>query len=156
MLNKTYLSHSEEETIKLGNQFAKFLKNGDVVAFYGDLGSGKTEFIKGICDFFAVKEIVTSPTFTIMNHYNGIKDNSEVVLYHIDLYRINKKEDLLEIGFRDCMFSDKSIKLVEWAEKGESMIPTTHFNVEITPSLDDENLRTVNVYQTLEVETELV
>ena len=91
-----------------------------------------------------------------MNHYNGTKDNSEVVLYHIDLYRINKKEELLEIGFRDCMFSDRSIKLVEWAEKAESLIPTTHFNVEITPSLEDENLRTVSVYQTTDVELQAI
>lgn len=138
-------SRSEEETVRLGNEFAKVLKNGDVVALYGDLGAGKTEFIKGICEYFDVKEIVTSPTFTIMNHYNGENNDNDVVLYHIDLYRVNNKEELLQIGFKDCIFSDRSIKLVEWAEKAEDMFPSSHYIVEILPDIDDENFRTVNI-----------
>lgn len=138
-------SRSEEETMRLGNEFARVLKNGDVVALYGDLGAGKTEFIKGICEYFDVKEIVTSPTFTIMNHYNGENNDNDVVLYHIDLYRINNKEELLQIGFKDCIFSDRSIKLVEWAEKAEDMFPASHYIVEILPDIDDENFRTVNI-----------
>lgn len=139
------ISQNENETLELGFELAQYLKNGDVVAFYGDLGAGKTEFIKGICKFYEVKEIVTSPTFTIMNHYNGKIGSQDIDIYHIDLYRINSKEELIEVGFRDCVFSDKYIKLIEWAEKAEEMLPKNHYIVEILTNLENLNYRTVNV-----------
>src|SRR5690606_18229308 len=92
-------SKSEKETIKLGFDFAKELKFGDVVALYGELGAGKTEFIKGLCHALNVEQMVTSPTFTIMNCYNGKINRSEVSIYHVDLYRIKNASELDEIGF---------------------------------------------------------
>lgn len=141
MNKEFYSSHNEEDTIRIGYDFAKSLKSGDIVAFYGDLGSGKTEFIKGICDYFEVDEIVTSPTFTIFNHYTGTLNDEEIIIYHIDLYRIQKQEELLEIGFTDCLFSGKTIKLIEWAEKADILIPNSHYNVEIRTSTENENDR---------------
>lgn len=144
MVIENFITNNEYETLNAGKNFAKSLKSGDIVALFGELGSGKTEFVKGICDFFDVDELVTSPTFTIMNQYNGMdKLNNEIPIYHIDLYRINKKEDLKEIGFEDCMFTNNAIKLVEWAEKAENLIPRTSYSVEIKPNLDFENLRNI-------------
>jgi len=153
MNKEFYASHDEEDTIRLGFDFAKILKAGDIVAFYGDLGSGKTEFIKGICDYFEVNEIVTSPTFTIFNHYTGVKDDEEIIIYHIDLYRIQKNEELLEIGLTDCLFSGKTIKLIEWAEKAGDLIPNSHYHIEILTSTEIENDREVVISKNEVLET---
>ena len=97
MLETKYTTNNEQETIVLGKKFAKELNLGDIVYLYGDLGSGKTEFIKGICEFFEVDDLVTSPTFTIMNKYMGELKNHEIPIFHIDLYRIEKNNELNEI-----------------------------------------------------------
>lgn len=127
---------NEEETIHLGREFATQLRPTDIVAIYGDLGSGKTEFVKGICDFFKVEEIVTSPTFTIVNKYNGIKDQETFAIYHIDLYRIEKDSELLEIGFEEYLSDSTAISLIEWAEK-TTLLPEKIFSINIF--LDDAN-----------------
>ena len=88
-------STSEIDTYNIGKKIASNLSVGDIVAFYGDLGSGKTAMIKGICDFFDVDEIVVSPTFTIINRYEGKEKNIPITIYHIDLYRI----ELFLLGF---------------------------------------------------------
>lgn len=132
-----FATYSEDETIELGKKFAEQLKPGDVVAFYGDLGSGKTEFIKGICNFFNVEEIVTSPTFTIMNKYSGELDENVLSIYHIDLYRIKSLDELDEIGFDECVHSEDSIKLIEWASKADGDLPDKSYKIII--NLHDEN-----------------
>lgn len=130
METQKFLTHSEDETEQLGYEFAENLQTGDVIALYGDLGSGKTSFIKGVCRFFEVKEPVTSPTFTIMNQYQISKNDEIIMLYHIDLYRINEKKELLDIGFDECLADDSSIKFIEWAEKAGDL--DREFNYRIT------------------------
>jgi tRNA threonylcarbamoyladenosine biosynthesis protein TsaE len=146
MDEEKYITYSEEETIESGAKFAKKLHPGDIVAFYGDLGAGKTEFIKGICDFFDVQEIVTSPTFTIMNRYTGNYKNQDIPIYHIDLYRIKNDKELNEIGFQECIFSDNGIKLIEWAEKANGQIPKFGYSIKIEQKADneDERMFTIN------------
>jgi tRNA threonylcarbamoyladenosine biosynthesis protein TsaE len=136
---------SEEETIKLGGEFAGRLLAGDVVAFYGDLGSGKTEFIKGICNYFKVGEIVTSPTFTIINQYSGIKDGEEIPIFHLDLYRIKKADELAEIGFNECVHSPGSIKLIEWSERANGQLPEDRYNIEINFDESNESERIIKI-----------
>lgn len=144
MKEQKYTTNSEKETIELGHKFASSLNLGELVAFYGDLGTGKTEFIKGICGYFEVKDIVTSPTFTIMNHYLGHFDEEvEFQIYHIDLYRIKEEKELDEIGFQDCIYSPNTIKLVEWAEKGEINLPENRYNIKITADETDEDKREI-------------
>lgn len=103
-------SNSPEETKQFGRVLAKYLKPGDLVLFYGDLGSGKTTLIQGICEGLEVDpEIyVTSPTFAIVNLYEG-----KYPVFHVDLYRI--EEDLYELGIWENLST--SIILIEWAEK---------------------------------------
>lgn len=140
-------SFSEIETREIGSKFAERLKKGDVVTFFGDLGAGKTEFIKGICDYFNVDEIVNSPTFTIINRYITNNFNDETQIYHIDLYRIKNISELKEIGFEDCIYSDEDIKLIEWAEKAENYIKNTNYKVSLINDKNDENTRIILIEQ---------
>lgn len=105
------ISNSPEETKELGKILAKYLKPGDLILFYGDLGSGKTTLIQGICEGLEVDPelYITSPTFSIVNYYEG-----KYPILHIDLYRL-KGEDLYELGIWENL--SNSIILIEWAEK---------------------------------------
>ena len=127
------ISKSESETISLGTNFAHKLKPGNVVAMYGDLGSGKTQFVKGICSAFGVEEVVNSPTFTIVNEYHGtLPDSREsLTIFHIDLYRLKNIEEIFGIGFDEYLESG-GICLVEWAEKLDGIIPEERFDVKIS------------------------
>lgn len=146
MNTEKQVTNTDEETRKLGFDFAKRLKPGDVVALYGGLGAGKTEFLKGVCDFFKVDEIITSPTFTIMNKYFGEYEGEETTIFHIDLYRIKSPKELQDIGFQECVFSDSSIKLIEWADKSGGNLPDDRYNVKITLGKDNEDERIFEFY----------
>ena len=144
--SESYTSHNEEETFELGRRFGARLRAGDVVALYGDLGAGKTEFIKGVCEYFSVQEIVSSPTFTIMNQYFGETPTGEdISIFHIDLYRIKGNNELEQIGFDDCVHTRDAIKLVEWPEKGESHLPWARYAVHIHFDEDDDSKRTIEI-----------
>lgn len=123
-----FTSHSEQDTEKIGYNFAKELKKGDIVAFYGDLGVGKTAFIRGIAEYFGILE-TASPTFTIVNEYNG-----NVTLYHFDAYRITA-EDWLSCGFDEYLFGN-GICLIEWAENIDSILPDGTIRVKISKNTD--------------------
>ncbi len=142
---ENHTTHSEEETIKLGFDFARNLAEGDIVALYGDLGSGKTEFIKGICKYLKVDDFITSPTFTIINQYHGNLDDKDISIYHIDLYRIKSDKELEDIGFSDCVYSDNAIKLIEWPEKSHGALPKNGFSVRIDTDNNDEDLRRISI-----------
>lgn len=112
------LSSSIEETIFFGKQFAKQLKSGDVVCLKGNLGAGKTHFVKGIASFFGIDSTkVHSPTFTLINEYHG-----STSLYHFDCYRINSEQEALEIGTKEYLYAD-GISVVEWPEKIRTLLP---------------------------------
>lgn len=145
METEIFITKNEKQTIELGSKFAERLSDGDVVAFFGELGSGKTEFIKGICDFFEVDEIVTSPTFTIMNQYYGVIHKKEILIYHLDLYRIKDTKELDEFGFSECVNSDTGIKLIEWAEKSNGLLPKQRFVITINIKDNNENERTIMI-----------
>jgi tRNA threonylcarbamoyladenosine biosynthesis protein TsaE len=146
MDSERYVTHSEKETADLGRRFAERLQRGDCVTLFGELGAGKTEFTKGVCEFFRVSDIVSSPTYTIMNQYEGeLADGQPVQVYHIDLYRIKTSEELDNVGFDDCMYSHNSVKLVEWAERASQILPTTRYEVHFRTSPGDDNERVVEI-----------
>lgn len=138
------ISKSESETVRLGSDFARKLKAGNLVAMYGDLGSGKTQFAKGICSAFDVKEVVNSPTFTIVNEYHGTLPGSKeaIRIFHIDLYRLKNMEEIFGIGFDEYLESG-GICLVEWAEKLNGIIPDERFDVKM--SVVDATTREITV-----------
>jgi len=145
MDTEIYSSSSEEETFHLGTRFAERLSPGDVVAFSGDLGTGKTEFIKGICDQMQVDEIVSSPTYTIVNQYAAeTSDGEQTIVYHIDLYRIENLEELTELGFQEIIADPVAIKLIEWAPIAASLLPPARWEVQLA-TLDDENARRIEI-----------
>ncbi len=113
------ISHSEEETRKYGLQYAESLKPGDVIGLFGNLGSGKTQFVKGVCSYFNVNETINSPTFIIVNEYNGYSEKyKKLYVNHFDLYRIKNIKEFKEIGIESYV-SNESICLFEWAELAE-------------------------------------
>lgn len=145
MSKEIFESSNEKETFEIGKQFARRLKNGDIVAIYGDLGAGKTEFVKGICNYFNVEDIVTSPTFTIMNHYSSEKSEKPVSIYHIDLYRLKSDKEFQEIGLDECLISKDCIKIIEWAEKANGMLPENRYNVFIHQDDNSDTRRTIEI-----------
>jgi tRNA threonylcarbamoyladenosine biosynthesis protein TsaE len=141
---ETFISNNEDETIQLGFNFAERLIPGDSIALYGELGSGKTEMIKGICDFFEVEDIVSSPTFTIINEYSGVHEHNPLQIYHVDLYRIKTTNELDEIGFKECFYSEEILKLVEWAEKTDGSYKWD-YEITLIPDSQNENLRVITM-----------
>jgi tRNA threonylcarbamoyladenosine biosynthesis protein TsaE len=149
MEQQVHTTKSKAETVELGKKFAARLAAGDVVALYGDLGAGKTEFVRGVCDFFSVGDIVSSPTFTIINSYSGaLPDDDEVRIYHLDLYRLNSESELDEIGFDECMATSDAIKLVEWAEKAGAHLPKARYSVIFRLDERDDETRHIEVRRT--------
>lgn len=106
------ISNSVEETERLGAELAARLPAGSVVAFTGDLGAGKTAFVRGIARGLGIAERVTSPTFTIVNEYEG----GSRPLFHFDLYRLESSDELFEIGWEDYL-ARGGICAVEWSER---------------------------------------
>ncbi len=140
-----YSSSSEEQTHRFGVNFSLRLVPGDVVAFYGDLGAGKTEFIKGICIGMHVEEIVSSPTYTIVNQYTGEdRKDRRVEISHIDLYRLTSQSELAEIGLEEILGDPASIKLIEWAEFCEPVLPQARYEIHFY-GVEHDNERRIEV-----------
>lgn len=114
-----------EQTKTVAREFAKTLKKGDVVCMYGDLGAGKTEFVRAMAQEFGITSYITSPTFTILNEYHG-----DVDLYHFDVYRIADSDEMYAIGYDEYIDSD-GICVIEWAELIEDILPKDRYNVTI-------------------------
>lgn len=112
-----YESYSPEETETIAMNLAKAAKESSVYCLVGDLGVGKTIFTKGFALGLGIDEHITSPTFTIVNEYNG-----QVPFYHFDVYRISDPEEMYEIGFEDYINS-RGVCLIEWANLIEELIP---------------------------------
>lgn len=110
---QTYISRSEAETERIGEQFAKDLPDGTVIAMYGDLGAGKTAFVRGMAKGMGLSCRVSSPTFTIVNEYIGERE-----LIHFDMYRLESADELFDIGWEDYLRRG-AVCAVEWSEKVE-------------------------------------
>ncbi len=108
---KSYITNSKEETIALGRQLAQRLNNHDVIFYVGGLGMGKTAFTQGLCDGLGIRAEVTSPTFAIVNQYDG----KPLSLFHFDMYRIEDEDQLYNIGFYDYLDYD-GVLAIEWSE----------------------------------------
>ena len=134
-----YLSHSEQETEALGASLARQLKAGDVVAYRGDLGAGKTAFTRGLARGLGCAGRVTSPTFTIVNEYEG-----EIPLFHFDLYRLGDEEELWDIGWEDYV-SRGAVCAVEWSESFPEALPPDCVTVTICHCPDCEDWRRITI-----------
>lgn len=112
-----YTTCSPEQTEALGKRLAETLKPGDIVAFYGDLGAGKTAFTRGLAAGLGATERVTSPTYTIVNEYLS----GRLPLFHFDLYRLSSSDELFDIGWEDYL-SRGGVCAVEWSERASDAL----------------------------------
>ncbi len=132
-----YLSHSEDETQKIGYEVAEKIKKGDVISLTGSLGAGKTVFAKGFAKQLGIEEAIVSPTFTLVQEYDGREK-----MYHLDLYRLSGEDEFESMGGEDFLYSD-GVTLIEWSEKIESMLPDDTIYVRIT--INEDLTRTIEI-----------
>ena len=134
------ISNSVEETINIGKEFAQKLNGGTVVLLDGDLGAGKTHFSKGVGLGLGVKDVITSPTFTIHNVYDG----ERYVLNHFDFYRIEEEEEAQQLGLDEIFYSDKGISIVEWWQNVKGLLPTNTIKVTIVKTGENQREIIIN------------
>ena len=120
-------------------EFVKNMGEGNVYAFYGKMGAGKTTFIKAICEELGVDDVITSPTFSIVNEYRS--ETTGELIYHFDFYRIKKLEEVYDMGYEDYFYSG-ALCFLEWPELIEELLPGSAVKVTITQNDDDS--RTVD------------
>jgi tRNA threonylcarbamoyladenosine biosynthesis protein TsaE len=133
---ETQTTTSAEETISCAAKFAGTLQRSDVVVLYGDLGSGKTQFVKGVCRAFKAHTQATSPSFVILNRYEGLDNNGkELLLYHFDLYRVKSLVELYDIGYEEFLLGD-GICLIEWAEMLGDLLPERRYDIRLSMGTD--------------------
>ena len=134
-----FVSHSTQETEQFGEEVAKSLRGGDVLAFTGSLGMGKTAFTRGLARGLGCRGRVTSPTFTIVNEYDG-----KTPLFHFDMYRLGSSDELFDIGWDDYL-ARGGVCAVEWSERVSDALPDDTIYVDIARGEEDENMRTITV-----------
>lgn len=122
----TYYTYSEQETIDVGVRLGASVSVGDIVLLFGNIGSGKTVFSKGIALGLGVETTVTSPTFTLIQVYQG-----RIKMYHFDLYRLNSTYELFDIGYEELLYSEDGVAVVEWPERLHELCPESYIKVEI-------------------------
>jgi tRNA threonylcarbamoyladenosine biosynthesis protein TsaE len=113
-----FISNSAEETIAAGRSYARSASQGDVFALIGDLGAGKTQFVKGFVAGLGSSAEVTSPTFVLVHEY----EDGRLPVYHFDFYRLDNSEAVLRLGFDDYVFGE-GVSLIEWADRYSDLIP---------------------------------
>ena len=134
-----FVSHNTQETEQFGEEVAKSLRGGDVLAFTGSLGMGKTAFTRGLARGLGCRGRVTSPTFTIVNEYDG-----KTPLFHFDMYRLGSSDELFDIGWDDYL-ARGGVCAVEWSERVSDALPDDTSYVDIARGEEDENMRTITV-----------
>lgn len=139
-----YITNSEKETIEIAKTFASTLTSNDIVVLSGELGAGKTKFVYGIAEFFNIQNMISSPTFTIVNEYflpNEI--NNIKYIYHFDVYRICDS-----IDFADSIGTDyfsNGLCILEWGENIKDILPNTTIYVNIKKDLKNTNRRIISI-----------
>jgi tRNA threonylcarbamoyladenosine biosynthesis protein TsaE len=121
------MSQGPEHTRRLGVRLGELMRGGELVLLEGDLGAGKTAFTQGIAEGLQVRQVVSSPTFTLLKEYEG-----RLPLYHFDLYRLDDPLEIVDLGFEEY-FAGSGICVVEWADKAEELWPTEHLRIRFLP-----------------------
>lgn len=130
---------SIEHIHDIARQFIEIIGDSRVLAFYGKMGAGKTTFIKALCEVLGVEDVITSPTFAIVNEYTNGEGNP---IYHFDFYRIKRLEEVYDMGYEDYFYSG-NLCLMEWPELIEEILPDDALR--ITISEDEDGTRTIDV-----------
>lgn len=122
---------SPETIHEAAKEFVANMGDANVFAFYGSMGAGKTTFIKSICEELGVDDVITSPTFAIVNEYTG----RDTTIYHFDFYRIKRMEEVYDMGYEDYIYSN-ALCFMEWPELIEPLLPEDAVKVTITANAD--------------------
>ena len=138
-MKQEFISHSTIETEEIATNFSKMLEKGDFVALFGDLGVGKTAFVRGMAKSICPSASVKSPTYTIVNEYKDEKGK----LFHFDVYRIEDDDDLYSMGFYD--YFKKGICVCEWSEKIPWAIPDGSYRITIERTQTDTEHRKITI-----------
>lgn len=131
-----YITNSARETEELGEKLGLGLMPGAVIAYTGDLGAGKTAFTRGLARGLGIPERITSPTFTIVNEYEG----GRLPLFHFDMYRLGSADELFDIGWEDYL-ARNGVCAVEWSENVDDVLDEDTIRVDIRRGDDDEQRR---------------
>ena len=134
-----FVTHSAAQTREVGRRLAEKLDAGSVIAFTGDLGAGKTAFTGGLAEGLGVTDRVISPTFNLVNEYEG----GRIPLFHFDLYRLDSADDLFDIGWEDYL-ARGGVCAVEWSERAEEALEGDVIRVHIARGSDD-NSRVITI-----------
>ncbi len=134
-----YQTNSEKETEQLAERLSSYFAPGDVIALYGNLGAGKTSFVRGLVKGLGSMDLVNSPTFTIINHYAG-----PVPIYHFDVFRLNDELEIEDLDIDHYLYGD-GICVIEWAEKAEALLPSQYWS--ITINIDFQDKRSIIIKQ---------
>jgi len=132
-------THSADETQALGQKLASRLASGDVIAYFGDLGAGKTAFTRGLAQGLGITDPVTSPTYTIVNEYLS----GRIPLFHFDMYRLSSSDELFDIGWEDYL-SRGGVCAVEWSENVEDALQDA-IRVTIEKDADEPDTRHITI-----------
>jgi len=130
-----FISKSIKDTQEFASEFAKDLKPGAIVLLKGDLGAGKTTFVKYVVKSLGSKDLVTSPTFTLLNEYNA-----KVAVYHFDMYRLKDGAEAVDCGLDEILRKNDGVCFVEWPEKVKSILPKNCYVVNITSGTNGERI----------------
>ena len=134
----THITQSPEGTVKLAEKVAQRVREGTIVCLEGNLGAGKTLFVQSMAKTLGVQSEVTSPTFNLMNIYEGF-----CPIVHFDLYRIQNEEELEDIGFYEYTDFPEGIVLIEWGEKFPESLPDDYVRIEIERIKETRNMRRI-------------
>ena len=135
-----YITNNPLETERLGFLLGRSLKPGTVIAYTGDLGAGKTAFTRGLAQGLEIPERITSPTFTIVNEYEG----GRLPLFHFDMYRLESSDELFDIGWEDYL-DRGGVCAVEWSEQVAEAMPSDTIYVTIARCPEADNWRTITI-----------
>jgi tRNA threonylcarbamoyladenosine biosynthesis protein TsaE len=128
---------SIEEINEFASRFWNHVKDARVFAFHGRMGAGKTTLIEALCRRKGVKDVMGSPSFSIINEYSYMENNREKSIYHIDLYRLKDEQEIVQAGVEDCIYSGE-ICFVEWPDKAPHLFDETTVHVFIEPTKEAE------------------
>lgn len=133
-------THSADETQALGQKLASRLAPGDVIAYFGDLGAGKTAFTRGLAQGLGITDPVTSPTYTIVNEYLS----GRIPLFHFDMYRLSSSDELFDIGWEDYL-ARGGVCAVEWSERAEDAFDGSTVRIDFRRSAQHDGWRVITI-----------
>jgi len=129
-MKKSFTTNTENQTINLGKEFAQELKHGSIIGLSGDLGSGKTQFVKGLAQGLGINKSITSPTFVLLKPYHLPVASRQLI--HIDCYRLSSPDEILSMGLQEYIDQKNNIIAIEWADKIKSILSKDTIWVDFT------------------------